>query len=146
MAQKMEFEVTGSAKGMKSTLTTKQHTVIIDEPENMGGEDTGPDPLANMLASLAGCENVIANMVAKEIGFDLQGIDFRVTGELDPRGLMGDKDVQSYFQQVGIEATVQTSESEERIEELKKITDERCPVFTTFVAAGIPIDATWKKA
>lgn len=146
MAQKMEFEVTGEAKGMRAELTSKQHTIIIDEPENMGGADTGPDPLANMLASLAGCENVVANMAAKEMDFDLQGIDFRVTGELDPRGLMGDANVQPYFQQVAVEASVKTSESDERIDELKAKTDARCPVFTTFRAAGIPIDATWKKA
>ncbi|GGF23722.1 hypothetical protein GCM10010954_23190 [Halobacillus andaensis] len=112
----------------------------------MGGTDEGQDPLSNLLASLAGCENVIANMVAKEIDFDLQGIDFNITAELDPRGLMGKADVQPYFNQVNIEAKVKTSESEERINELKQITDTRCPVYTTLEAANIPITAHWTKA
>jgi putative redox protein len=146
MSQKMSFEVTGTTNGMTTELDSKNHRIVIDEPESMGGADKGQDPLSNLLASLAGCENVIANMVAKEIDFDLQGIDFRVTGELDPRGLMGQADVKPYFYDVSIEAEVKTSESEDRIEELKQMTDARCPVYTTLEAAGIPIRAEWNKA
>ncbi|MFC4737279.1 OsmC family protein [Bacillus daqingensis] len=146
MSEKMSFEVTGSSKGMTSELQAKDHTIVIDEPESMGGADKGQDPLSNLLASLAGCENVIANMVAKEMDFDLQGIDFRVTGELDPRGLMGQADIKPYFYDVAIEADVKTSETDERIEELRQKTDARCPVYTTLEAAGIPIRAEWKKA
>ncbi|WP_252314453.1 OsmC family protein [Sinobaca sp. H24] len=146
MSQNMTFEVTGEATKMTTELQAKNHTLVIDEPANMGGDDKGADPLSTLLASLAGCENVIANMVAKDIDFNLEGIDFQVSGELDPRGLMGQADVDPYFQQVTIKATVKTDESDERIQELKEKTDARCPVFTTFQAAGIPIDAEWTKA
>ncbi|RSL31844.1 OsmC family peroxiredoxin [Salibacterium salarium] len=143
MSNKMSFEVTGHTEKMKSNLEAKNHSIVIDEPPEMGGTDQGPDPLSNLLASLAGCENVIANMVAKEMDFDLQRIDFHVTGELDSRGLMGQADVQPYFNKVTIHAKVQTSESEERLNELKEKTDARCPVYTTFEAANIPIHAEW---
>ncbi|PTL39078.1 OsmC family protein [Alkalicoccus saliphilus] len=146
MSEKMRFEVSGKAKNMTAELQAKNHTIIIDEPAEMGGADKGQDPLSNMLASLAGCENVIANMVAKEMEFDLQGIDFEVSGELDPRGLMGQEGVTPYFYDVQIQASVSTSESEERIQELKQKTDARCPVYTTFEAANIPITATWTRA
>ncbi|WP_338485459.1 hypothetical protein [Alkalicoccus halolimnae] len=69
MSGKMRFEVSGKAKNMTAELQAKNHTIIIDEPAEMGGADKGQDPLSNMLASLAGCENVIANMVAKEMMF-----------------------------------------------------------------------------
>ncbi len=112
----------------------------------MGGTDDGQDPLSNLLASLAGCENVIANMVAKEMEFDLKSIEFDVNGELDPRGLMGQADVRPYFEKVSVHAKVTTSESQDRIDELKEKTDARCPVYTTLKAAGVELEANWTKA
>ncbi|PSL44406.1 putative OsmC-like protein [Salsuginibacillus halophilus] len=146
MAQKMTFQAKGSSQNMQTTVTTGNHQVTIDEPPNMGGEDTGPDPLGNLLASLAGCENVIANMVAKEIDFELNGITFDVTAELDPRGLMGQADVRPYFQKAHVHAKVHTSEPQERIDELQQKTDARCPVYTTLEAAGVELTHTWEPA
>ncbi len=142
---KATFQISGQAEGMKSTLTSGNHTITIDEPATMGGTDKGADPLSTLLFALAGCENVIANFVAKELEFDLQGITFKVNGELDTRGLMGDPNVRPYFEKVTIHADVETSESQERIEQLKEITDQRCPVFTTLKAAGVELETNWSK-
>ncbi|WP_421379706.1 OsmC family protein [Bacillus salacetis] len=146
MANKMNVHISGESKGMQSVLKAGNHSITIDEPPNMGGKDSGPDPLATLLSSLAGCENVVANMVAKEIGFDLQGIEFDIKGVLDPRGLMGDPEVQPYFEKVTIHAKVKTSEAPERIDELQEKTDKRCPVYTTLKAAGIELEPNWIKA
>ncbi|WP_227394665.1 OsmC family protein [Jeotgalibacillus aurantiacus] len=146
MSNKMSFKVDGFTENMKTELTSGQHLIIIDEPPNMGGQDEGPDPLTNMLASLAGCENVIANMVAKEMDFSLDKIEFNIEAELDPRGLMGDPEVKPYFETVTVKATVHTDETQDRINELKEKTDARCPVFTTLKAAGVDMQAEWLKA
>jgi putative redox protein len=143
---KTKVNITGQSTGMQSTIKAANHTIFIDEPAAMGGNDTGPDPLSALLSSLAGCENVIANFVAKEIEFDLQGIEFDITGILDTRGLMGDPDVKPYFEKIRIDAKVKTSESQERVDQLQKLTDERCPVYTTFKAAGIELQPKWLKA
>ncbi|WNF37403.1 OsmC family protein [Bacillaceae bacterium IKA-2] len=142
----LTVKVEGVSNKMKTQLTAKEHQFTIDEPENFGGTNQGPDPLSILLGALASCENVIANFVAKEINFDLQGIEYEVTGELDLRGLMGDSSVRTYFQWVKIEAKLQTSESDERIEEIRKLTDARCPVFQTLKAAGVEIISNWSKA
>ncbi|EDL65556.1 OsmC family protein [Bacillus sp. SG-1] len=84
--------ITAFSKGMYTEGTSHGHKVIIDEPASMGGTDKGANPLATLLISLAGCENAIANFVAKEINFDLQGIDFEVSGDIDPRGMMGKRE------------------------------------------------------
>ncbi|GGK08439.1 hypothetical protein GCM10007043_23160 [Calditerricola satsumensis] len=85
-------------------------------------------------------------MVAKEIGFDLQGIEFDIEGELDLRGLKGEPNVRPYFQKVIVNAKVKTSEPEERIRQLQEITDSRCPVFTMMKAAGVEMVVNWTKA
>ncbi|CAH0344548.1 OsmC family protein [Bacillus sp. CECT 9360] len=146
MEHKLNFHVTGTTKGMQTIVKSSKHSITIDEPPVMGGHDSGPDPLTTLLSALAGCENVVANLVAKEMNFDLQTIEFDIKGVLDRRGLMGDPSVKPYFEKVMIEAKVTTSESQERINELQKLTDSRCPVYTTLEAAGIPLETTWTKA
>ncbi|QPC48165.1 OsmC family protein [Mangrovibacillus cuniculi] len=139
-------KITAVSKGMYTEGISHNHKVVIDEPANMGGTDKGANPLATLLVSLVGCENAIANFVAKEIEFDLQGIDFEVSGEINPKGMMGDKSVRPYFQKISVRATVHTSETQERVDELQRIVDERCPIYTTMVAADVEMVPTWTKA
>ncbi|MFB4165677.1 OsmC family protein [Alteribacillus sp. JSM 102045] len=143
---KMNEKITAVSKGMNTKGMSHNHQVVIDEPANMGGTDEGANPLATLLISLAGCENAIANFVAKELEFDLQGIDFEINGELDPRGMMGEEGVRPYFQKITVNATVHTSESEARVKELQETVDSRCPVYTTLVAADVEMIPNWGKA
>ncbi|WP_035051007.1 OsmC family protein [Carnobacterium pleistocenium] len=144
MAKKIE-RITATSKGMQTIINSKGHEIIIDEPLQMGGKDEGANPLGAFIASLAGCENAIANMVAKEIDFDLQGIAFDIRAEMNPEGMMGNKNVRPYFQSVTINARVKTSESEERIIELQQIVDSRCPIYTTLKAADVEMTPIWTK-
>lgn len=43
----------------------------VDEPERLGGTDTGLNPLEYLLATLAGCPNGLGHAVAREISFIL---------------------------------------------------------------------------
>lgn len=139
-------KITAVSKGMNTNGKSLEHTVVIDEPANMGGTDEGANPLATLLISLAGCENAIANFVAKEIDFDLKGIEFEVNGDIDPKGMMGDTSVRPYFEKITVNAKVETSESQDRINELQEIVDSRCPIYTTMVAADVEMVPNWVKA
>jgi putative redox protein len=143
---KVTEQITAVSQGMQTKVKSANHHFIVDEPQAMGGKDEGANPLGTLLGALAGCENIIANMVAKDINFDLQGIEFDIRGELDTRGLMGDPNVRPYFEKVIVNAKVKTNESEERIKELQEKTDLRCPVFTTLKAAGVEMVPNWVKA
>lgn len=145
MEKKMTFQVSGKSNGVQAILKSGKHTIIIDEPPAMGGQDKGPDPLTTFLGALAGCENVVANLVAKELAMDLQGIEFDIKGILDPRGFMGNPDVIPYFEKVIIDVKVKTNDSLERIHELQRVTDSRCPIYNTIKAAGIEIVSNWTK-
>lgn len=37
------------------TISWRKGELLMDEPENIGGRDLGPDPFSTFLASLAGC-------------------------------------------------------------------------------------------
>jgi putative redox protein len=146
MGQMMSFKVEGKGTIMRADMTAGKHTIAIDEPVSFGGKDSAIDPMSTLLASLIGCENVMAQLISKEMKFDLQGISFEVEGNLDVAGLMGDLTVKPYFQNVLVKAFLETSEPDERIEELQKAVDLRCPVFRTLKDAGIPIENHWVKA
>ncbi|MEH7276312.1 OsmC family protein [Neobacillus vireti] len=146
MGKIMSFKVEGKGNGMRTDAFAGKHTIAIDEPESFGGKDSAIDPMSALLSSLIACENVMAQLISNEMKFDLRGISFEVDGSLDPAGLMGDLSVKPYFQHVMVKAFIETSESEERILELQKAVDQRCPVFRTLKDAGIPIENDWVKA
>lgn len=143
---KMKFTVSASGEGMITTTKVGNHKIVIDADAQMGGNDMGPNPLETLLSALAACENVTANAVAKEMKFDLQGITFKITGEFNPRGFMGDPNVRTYFEKVEVEATVRTTESEDRIKELQKAIEPRCPIYGMFKAANVQMIDNWVKA
>lgn len=143
--KKLKMQVSGENEGIKSIVKAGRHELIVDEGSQVGGNDEGPNPLQYMLIALAGCENVVAHAVAKEMAFDLQGLTFDISGEFDPRGFMGDPNVRTYFETVTINVNVKTTESEERLQELREKVEARCPVYSTFFAANIDMKSTWTK-
>jgi putative redox protein len=146
MEQLAQFKVTGKGSGMRLDAIAGKHSIAIDEPVSFGGQDSAIDPLSAFLSSLIACENVMAQLIAKEMDFDLKGISFDVSGSLDLRGLMGDPEVKPYFSKVIVEAFVVTTESQERINALQEKVDMRCPIYRTLKDAGIHVENNWVKA
>ena len=68
---------------------TRGFTFNVDEPEQMGGTNTGPNPVEYVIGAYAGCLNVVSHMVAKEMGFDIDSLKIHIEGDLDPSGFMG---------------------------------------------------------
>lgn len=146
MGQMMNVKVNGTGTGMRLDAVAGKHQVVVDEPVAMGGKDTAADPLSTFLASLLACENVMAQIIAKEMNFDLQGISLETEGAIDVSGLMGNLEVDPKFQEVVVKGYVKTSETQERINEMCEKVDLRCPIYRTIKDAGIPIRNEWVKA
>ena len=90
MGQQITVKIQGIGNGMRTDSVAGKHKIAIDEPVAMGGQDSAIDPLSTFLASLIGCENVMAQIIAKEMNFDLQGISFEVEGDLDTEWFNGE--------------------------------------------------------
>ena len=54
------------------------HTLVVDEPEERGGTDTGPRPTQLLAASLAGCTAITVEMYADRKGWDVGGLEVDV--------------------------------------------------------------------
>jgi putative redox protein len=54
------------------------HTIVVDEPIEAGGADTGPSPTRLVAASLASCTAVTIEMYAQRKGWDVGKVEIDV--------------------------------------------------------------------
>jgi uncharacterized OsmC-like protein len=66
-------------------------SVLTDEPEKIGGENAGPNPMELLLCSLVGCNQATANIVNERSKFKLpiESINYKAEGVYDARGFFG---------------------------------------------------------
>jgi uncharacterized OsmC-like protein len=114
-------------------VRTGAHSFRVDEPEALGGTDTGANPVQYALASLGSCQAITYRFWAAKLGIDLDTVAVRVEGDLDVRGFLGfDDSVRPGFTAVRIDVTVAGPEEAERYQELAEAVDAHCPVLDLF--------------
>ena len=65
----------------KTELKVRSHTLIADEPADVGGKDLGPRPGDFYRMSLASCTAITLRMYANRKNFDVKEIQVMVTTE-----------------------------------------------------------------
>jgi putative redox protein len=68
-------------KGYAHSVTARHHTLVVDEPESVGGADTGPSPTELLAMSLASCTAITVEMYADRKGWDLGTVEVEVDYE-----------------------------------------------------------------
>jgi putative redox protein len=58
------------------------HILPADEPADVGGKDTGPNPLEYLMAALGSCASITAQMYAERKGWNLQRVHIDASYEL----------------------------------------------------------------
>ncbi|WP_214829408.1 OsmC family protein [Exiguobacterium algae] len=136
----------GEAGGVKTTVRVGEHTpFIVDEPERLGGTNAGPNPLEYLLGALSSCTTIMIAYVAQDLNFDYEGVSFVTEGKLDPRGFQGMEGVRTYFESVHVQIVLDTKESGDRIAELQKGVEARCPIHNLMHAADVHITSEWSR-
>ncbi|MFP4643182.1 MAG: OsmC family protein [Spirochaetales bacterium] len=116
-------------EGLQVENTVRQFTLRMDEPEDLGGTDTGINPVEAMLAALGSCLTIVAGAFAKQEGIDLQDFWVELEGDLDPSGfLQGAEGVRRGFNEVRFTPHVKTSSSPEDVQKFMDFIKSRCPV------------------
>lgn len=59
------------------------HTIVVDEPLEAGGTDTGPSPTRLLAAGLASCIAVTMEMYAERKGWDIGPVEVDVDAEYE---------------------------------------------------------------
>ncbi|KAL0489824.1 hydroperoxide reductase [Acrasis kona] len=141
-----------SSKAPKSKVTTKVASpdgfeLVFDEPSELDkrGKEKGMTPLHGLLGTLAACETATARFHAAQQKLDIGEIKFKkVEGTINSRAFVGtEKDVQPYFLNVNVEAEIDTSIGQDKLNEFKEVVEKHCPVYTLLKAAKVDIKSTW---
>jgi putative redox protein len=72
--------------GYRHDVAIREHAVTVDEQEDSGGTDEGPDPQEMLAASLASCTAITVEMYAKRKGWDIGELQVEVDYEPAQRG------------------------------------------------------------
>ncbi|WP_342514670.1 OsmC family protein [Sporosarcina sp. FSL K6-1522] len=144
-SQLLKVKTTGVWKeGVKTEIAVRHFApFVVDEPKSLGGTDEGPNPVEFVLAGLSSCTSVMIAIIAKELQFSYEGVEFANEGSLDLQGLMGVEGVSPHFQSVDFDVIIKTEENEARIQQLKEKVEKRCPVMNLLVDAGVPVVSNW---
>ena len=70
----------------KHDVEIRSHHLTADEPEDNGGDDSGPAPEELLAASLASCTAITIEMYAKRKGWDIGEVEVNVDYEPAQRG------------------------------------------------------------
>ena len=121
MANLLENNVEGKIGTQKylCTISWRNGTLLMDEPENVGGQNIGPDPFSTFLASLAGCTLSTLRMYIDRKGWDIPeiNISLNLAQDMNP-------DLET---SISREISFPTSISDEQKERLLVIA-EKCPI------------------
>ncbi len=79
MAHEVEVQWMGK---MQFNALVNGHTVIMDGPEKVGGEDNGPIPKPFVLTALAGCTGMDVAAILRKAQKEVNDFEMKVTGEI----------------------------------------------------------------
>lgn len=138
------ISMTCKAGGVRCEVQAEGHTIITDEPAERGGKDTGAPPLYHLAASLAACQTVQIVKVAEAMRFSHGDISIDASATTDLiDGLEGNNNGVMHFCEAELNITIETDESEKKVERLKALSEDRCPVGRLFMEAGYPPTLNW---
>ena len=105
--------------GMRTVSNADRFEIVVDEPREHGGTDTGPQPTDLLLASVGSCIALSMAFAARKRGVELDGLDVEVVGTY--RGLRFDR----------IVASISSDTAREVLEELLPEAERVCYVSNT---------------
>lgn len=109
-----------------------------DEPESLGGSDTGPNPVEQILAALGNCLAVGYAANATVAGIELKHLSIDLEGELDLHSFLGLAPGNAGYDRISVKVNIDSDAPEEAIRALHQKVTETSPVGDT-LSRAIPL-------
>lgn len=110
-------------KPMKMVVRSGAHEIVLDK---LGGE--APSPIEYLLASLAGCVNIVGEIVAREMGVKVDDVRVEVSGVFNASKLMTGAGERAGYREISVRVYVKSEADPETLREWLRRVEERCPV------------------
>jgi len=121
-------------EGTKVETKIREFTVSIDEPLELRGTNTAPNPVELLLAALGGCIVLTYWGYAKKFGIEIEDLVINLEGDMIPGGWIDEKGRERRgFKQIRYEVQIKTKATEEKVLQLHKLVEEKCPVSDMLV-------------
>lgn len=118
--------------GTKSLSQIRSFEVPVDEPKELGGTDTAPNPVELVLASLGSCLVVGYALNASMMGIELQKIEIELEGDIDLPGFFGlTADTLPGYTDIRVKVFLKSSVGMDKLEEVHKRVIATSPVGLT---------------
>jgi uncharacterized OsmC-like protein len=113
---------------------------VVDEPEALGGADTGPNPVELVLAALGTCQEITYRAYATALGIPLERVSVELAGDVDLRGFFGvSPDARPGYRQISGTVTLVSSAPAEQLEMLRDAVNAHCPVLD-IITNKVPVE------
>ena len=118
-----------SASPAKTIVKARNFEIIVDEPADLGGSDSAPNPVEYVLAAFAGCLNVMGHLIAGEMGFELRSLKIDIAGNLNPAKLFGQSDEErAGYKAITVKIIPDCDADDATLEKWLHSVEQRCPV------------------
>lgn len=119
--------------GVRELTVNEKFLILHDNPEYLGGSNTGMTSNENLLGVLATCITHITEGQAAQLNIPLDSLALSVEAQWDPRaGRPGFENVPDYPTNIHYTLHVKSPESYKRIEELLEAVEKVCPMYNLF--------------
>lgn len=127
-------------QGFRSTASIRSFDPVgSDEPEALGGTDTGPNPVEQLLAALGNCLAVGYAANATVAGVEINDLQVEIEGDLDLHTFLGlNPDGNAGFEAIRAQVTLDTNAGDDAIADLHQRVIGTSPVGHT-LARSVPV-------
>jgi uncharacterized OsmC-like protein len=137
-ATKWRAEVTWKG-GFRSEAAIRDFTPqASDEPDTLGGTDTGPNPVEQVLAALGNCLAVGYAANATAAGIAIREMTIVVEGDLDLHTFLGLNQGNAGYESISVTVNLDTDASTQAVAELHDKVTNTSPVGHT-LSRAVPV-------
>ena len=125
--------------GFRSEATIREFAPIAsDEPGTLGGTDSGPNPVEQILAAYGNCLAVGYAANATVAGIEIKDLSIELEGDLDLHTFLGLKEGNAGYDNITVKVYIDTDASPEALQELHDKVSNTSPVGHT-LGRAIPV-------
>ncbi|MEY1661245.1 OsmC family protein [Isoalcanivorax beigongshangi] len=124
--------------GTRVDVSARQFSLAIDEPAELGGTDTGMNPVEALLGALGACQAIVARVYARQFKVQLDDFRVEVEGDLDLDGFFGKAPVRPGYGEIRYRFQISTPSPRANVDALIAHLERHCPVGDS-LAQPVPL-------
>lgn len=136
----LKTEIKSAGGTYKVECTARDKSIILDEPEELGGSNGGMNPGEAFLSALGGCKYMVAKMLYQRCNINLIKINIEIEGEVDTDSFMNEvegknnnKDLQIGFKKITTKWFIDANNTKVEIEKFVDFVESHCPMKDTII-------------